>query len=153
MQEVLIRDEEDIPLEITESSRPVAPVPKASFGSWLQQFQSPSLSIRYKNQEETKSKEIAEEPPAAKIVEKKNKVAGEKAKPSKDKKLPKRPSTKAFAAKSLNVHDDLASETLAKLHERQGNYDQAIAMYEKLSLIFPEKSPLFAVKIKKLKNL
>ncbi|MEM1320274.1 MAG: hypothetical protein AAGG75_08455 [Bacteroidota bacterium] len=139
------RKPEEIPLEITEESRPIAPVPKASFSSWLQRFRSPALSIRYNERKEEAPEEEKKVEPAKppKPPKKKGKMPDP----------PKKPSTKAFAAKSFNDHDDLASETLAKIHERQGNYEAAIAMYQKLSLIFPEKSTFFAGKIENLKKL
>ncbi|MBK7476268.1 MAG: hypothetical protein IPI11_09755 [Haliscomenobacter sp.] len=50
-----------------------------------------------------------------------------------------------------NIH--LASETLAELLIRQQQYQKAIAVYERLILIFPEKTAFFAGKIESLKNL
>lgn len=44
------------------------------------------------------------------------------------------------------------SETFAKILERQEKYERAIEMYEKLSLIKPEKSPYFAARISELKH-
>jgi len=54
---------------------------------------------------------------------------------------------------SLEFESDIASETLAKILIIQGHYTKAIAMYQRLSLIFPEKSGLFAAEIKKIENL
>lgn len=45
-----------------------------------------------------------------------------------------------------------ASDTLASLLVSQGYYKEAIAMYEKLSIQFPEKKATFAALIGKLKN-
>lgn len=44
------------------------------------------------------------------------------------------------------------SETFAKILERQEKYERAIEMYEKLSLIKPEKSLYFASRISELKH-
>ncbi|MFL0161708.1 hypothetical protein [Aquirufa salirivi] len=44
------------------------------------------------------------------------------------------------------------SETFAKILERQEKYERAIEMYEKLSLIKPEKSIYFATRISELKH-
>lgn len=53
--------------------------------------------------------------------------------------------------KESNKEDkELISETLAKIHAKQGNIKKATEMYEKLKLIFPEKSTYFADQIKKL---
>ena len=53
--------------------------------------------------------------------------------------------------KSTTFHDDLATETLAQILWQQGKLQNALAMYEKLLLKFPEKKDYFASTIKKLK--
>lgn len=46
--------------------------------------------------------------------------------------------------------DEFVSETLARLHIRQNNYQEAIRMFKKLSLKFPEKRTYFESQIKAL---
>lgn len=57
---------------------------------------------------------------------------------------------KAPAPKATDY--SLVTETLAKIYERQGLVDKAIAAYEQLSLKNPEKSAYFAVHIERLKT-
>lgn len=116
-----------------KNERPTpAPVPKSSFSSWIKQFQSPQTNLRLET--------IMESSRPIPSIEKKKKSEkkGDKA--------------EALAQKSLRENHDLASETLAMILEKQGHYDKAIRMYERLGLIFPEKSGFFAEKIKNLKK-
>ncbi len=53
---------------------------------------------------------------------------------------------------SQNLGEEVISETLADLLTQQGHKDQAIRMYEKLTLKYPEKSSTFALLIKNLKS-
>jgi hypothetical protein len=55
-----------------------------------------------------------------------------------------------FAAHSLEDRDVL-TESMAEVLAKQGMYENAIALYQKLSLIYPPKSAYFASRIEQLK--
>jgi hypothetical protein len=59
----------------------------------------------------------------------------------------------AQIAEKANLPADILTESMAEIWEKQGNYKKAIATYEKLSFIFPEKSVYFASRIEHLKNI
>ena len=65
-----------------------------------------------------------------------------------------KPSSKKKKKNKKKVKKDksLVSEPLADLLASQGHSDLAIEMYEKLSLIFPEKNAFFAAKIEKIQK-
>jgi hypothetical protein len=113
-----------------ESVKP-APRPKKSFKSWLKQFQEPSVKVQleeimeYKKLEEVKKQK-----------KKKNKLY----------QMP------PVAVKSITEKEEVASETLAELLVGQGRNEKAIEMYNRLILLFPEKSGYFAAKINNLKS-
>jgi len=54
--------------------------------------------------------------------------------------------------KDEDLFGGIITETLAQLLANQGQIEKAINMYDRLSLIFPEKSAFFAAKIEQLKS-
>jgi tetratricopeptide (TPR) repeat protein len=60
---------------------------------------------------------------------------------------------KDFSVKSVEENDDLMTETLANIHIKQGRYQKAIEIFERLRLKYPEKSVYFARRIKEMEDL
>lgn len=56
------------------------------------------------------------------------------------------------ARKSVEMGDELVTETLAKIFLAQGNLTKTLETYEKLRLKYPEKSDYFAAQIQKLQE-
>lgn len=56
------------------------------------------------------------------------------------------------AQESVIDQENIVSETLAMIYEKQGYYQKSISIYEKLKLKYPEKSIIFAGRINALKN-
>lgn len=61
-------------------------------------------------------------------------------------------SVEDLGKKSVALDDSLCTETLAIVFEKQGKLDQAVGVYEKLMLKYPEKSSTFATQISKIKS-
>lgn len=58
----------------------------------------------------------------------------------------------AAIAEKANIPEDIITESMAAIWEKQGNFKKAIDTYSKLSFIFPEKSVYFASRIEQLKQ-
>jgi tetratricopeptide (TPR) repeat protein len=67
-------------------------------------------------------------------------------------KIPHEVSQVDLAQKSTVFHDGLATENLARVLQQQGKLRQALAIYEKLVLKFPEKRAYFTSLIEQIKH-
>lgn len=87
-----------------------------------------------------------------KYKEKNKEKSKSKKKVKKKKKLKKKDKLVEEIYSSLEFRDDVASETYAALLAKQGHFELSERIYERLRLIYPEKSSYFAGLIKKLKS-
>ena len=138
----------NIPLEITndetspdESAGGPAPTPKSTFSSYRDRFQ-PKRPGLLSGEVDILKKEEKTAPAAS--IEPDTSLEGSYEEPD--------DVAKDIAAKSVDEDNTIATETLANILARQGHFDKAIKMYEKLSIQYPEKSDTFAAKIEELKN-
>ncbi|GJM35099.1 MAG: hypothetical protein DHS20C18_41000 [Saprospiraceae bacterium] len=117
---------------------PPAPLPKSAFRSWKRQISG---------------RPIIAPPAIPEMAPSADKQEESQAKKENPKKKSKKTKVLEIAATSILEKQDIASETLAKLLEKQGQHRKAIKMYQRLILTIPEKSGYFAEQIEKLKNL
>jgi len=127
------------------TKKKVFPTPKSAFGSWVEKFQEPDVDEKTDKKKESEKRK-------KKLKKKLKKKESVSKKQKKKKHLKKGKKTIYFAQQSLRENKEIVSETLANVLVSQESYEKAVEMFEKLSLIFPEKSSYFAVQIKKLKK-
>ncbi|MCC7505087.1 MAG: hypothetical protein IT259_07295 [Saprospiraceae bacterium] len=112
------------------------------FDQWLDQFNLNALTPCPKRTQPPTEDKPGPEPRAPQVKEK----------------TPAQPAeappaiAQSLAERSISARDEVVSETMARLFAAQGHREKAIAMYERLRLVFPEKSDYFAAEIDKLKK-
>ena len=139
----------------------------SAFGQWLGSLKRPSLAglshtapvepaeaTQIEQPESSTTGLKSDDPTVANATEKEAKTKAVKAKKDKAKKKKKKGGKKKKKAVEANrqvtLSEGVYSETLAELMVSQGHIDEAIEMYDKMRLIYPEKSRLFAAKIAEL---
>lgn len=155
--------------ETTESQAPSKSTEGRSFIDWLNQLskKSASKTSPAKTHEDKISEEKApQDNPASKAPGHQHSAKGPQSKPDQKAivdaflqnppKL-KRPKSEFYdpdemAQRSVKEDDELVSEPLARIHFQQGNYKKAIQLYEKLSLLYPDKFHYFAQQIELVKK-
>ena len=115
-----------------------------SFNAWLHQFSKGSTI----NQDAALNKKTADNLKVAKALM--NEFIGNDEEDSEPDDL--KVNLAELMSFSMQRHDDFVTETMAKVYVQQEKYDKAIATYQKLSLLKPEKSVFFAAQIEELKN-
>ncbi len=124
---------------------------KPNFDNWLSQFRLPTMHGQSPAAKKSKlspldffqNTELVEEEKlrsGGRLLEKSTEKPGEKSE------------ARMLAERSVIENQDLVSETLARLYVRQGYFEKAISMYQKLSLAIPEKKQFFVAEIEKLKK-
>jgi tetratricopeptide (TPR) repeat protein len=104
-----------------------------SFSEWLAYFKVKSQKEKEEEEDQRALKTMWQKEKLAAAMEEENDIIPE--------------GVFEMAVNSITKEDDLASESLAEIHVKQGKYDKAIDMYRKLSLRNPQKSAYFARKI------
>ena len=132
LRKILSRRLEERDLSPARTSKPAEipatlrePMPKSAFSSWKRQFTAGYVQERLEALRKSLllPQDQAPDDPAEAIVH-----------------------------ASIRENQDLATETLAEIFLRQGQKDKALQVYERLILIFPEKTAFFAAKIENIKN-
>jgi hypothetical protein len=154
-----IEDTTDIVVESKEEQTVThqKPIGELEFHDWLETLKPVIADVRRKKPMGiAKKKKSKKEEKKDKPSKKKNKAKSidgkAKSKKKKSKKKKKDQSIKKLSAESLKIRKEMASETLAELLVSQNRFGEAIDVYKRLSLIFPEKSSFFAKQIKNLKK-
>ena len=136
----------DTPKEVLELGKPLEfdTSETHSFGEWLKLAKAKPI-VR---------QEVSKSTDKLNPIEKTNKIVDFIAKKVKKEK-PKKEffSPTAMAQESMEENNSLMTETLAKVYLEQGHYKKAILAYEILSLKYPQKSGLFADRIKAIKQI
>lgn len=107
-----------------------------SFSEWLMHFKTKNERDSQEKEDKKAIKSMWQKEKLAAALEEENEVIPE--------------NVFTMAVNSITKEDDLASESLAEVLHKQGKLDKAIDMYQKLSLLNPQKKAYFAAKIEQI---
>lgn len=127
------QNKEDLPVKEDQSLLRIM-----TFAEWLEYLKQ--LHIKKTEEEESKR--------ALKAMWQREKLA--KAMEAEEEEIPDEVFN--MAIKSIHLEEEIISESMAQVYEKQENWEKAIEIYKKLSLRNPEKSSYFAEQIKKLEK-
>lgn len=109
-----------------------------SFAEWLKHISSKNQKAREEEAEQKALKAMWQQQKLAAAIEEESEEIPEQ--------------VFEMAVNSISRKDELVSESLAEVYAKQGKKEKAIDMYQKLSLLNPEKNAYFAAKIENLQK-
>jgi len=109
-----------------------------SFAEWLKHISSKNRKAREEEAEQKALKAMWQQQKLAAAIEEESDEIPEQ--------------VFEMAVNSISRKDELVSESLAEVYVKQGKKTKAIELYQKLSLLNPEKNAYFAAKIESLQK-
>jgi tetratricopeptide (TPR) repeat protein len=124
--------------EETEEEKEKALMVVMSFAEWLKHISSHNKKAREEEADKKALKTMWQQQKLAAAIEEESEEIPEQ--------------VFEMAVNSISRKDELVSESLAEVYAKQGKKEKAIDMYQKLSLLNPEKNTYFAAKIENLQK-
>lgn len=109
-----------------------------SFAEWLKHISSKSIKAKEEEADKKALKTMWQQQKLAAAIEEESDEIPEQ--------------VFEMAVNSIARKDELVSESFANVYAKQGKFEKAIEMYQKLSLLYPEKNAYFAAKIETLQK-
>jgi tetratricopeptide (TPR) repeat protein len=129
------------------------PVSAFIFADWYGQFKLPILPPKkgFKIAQIVENQPVSTPKTSVEVLEKVIEKTAQNLEPTEpDLEKLKEAAVKKLVKKSVKEKDEIVSETLARVYQKQGYKEKSIAMYQKLILVFPEKNATFAAEIEKM---
>jgi tetratricopeptide (TPR) repeat protein len=126
------------PIPETEEDQEKSLMVVMSFAEWLKHISSKNQKAREEEADQKALKAMWQQQKLAAAIEEESEEIPEQ--------------VFEMAVNSISRKDELVSESLAEVYAKQGKKEKAIDMYQKLSLLNPEKNAYFAAKIENLQK-